>query len=255
MSDNFKKYSHVYDSLNQEKDYQQECEYLVHLFEKFEIDKKIVFDFGCGTGKHAIGMALKGFNVFGVDLSEEMIDIAKQVSLNQNLEIQKMLSFEVSDVRSFRGKESRAAIYSLFHVASYQTSNQDLISYFDSAAVNLNHGGLFVIDYWYKPAVKFLKPRLKVKRVRSESHLITRISEPLEDDQANILVNFTIFVENLESGKIEKFTEAHLMRPLEEKDILSAASNNFEVLDTFEWLQETYPTQKTWNAVTILRKK
>ena len=255
MSDNFRKYSFVYDSLNQEKDYEKECDYLISLLDKYQFIGNKLYDFGCGTGKHALKIARKGYDVFGIDLSEEMVNIAQQEIKNQNFESSTPPFFQVGDVRRFRGEELRPAIYSLFHVASYQTSNQDLTDYFDSAAANLNQGGLFVFDYWYRPAVEFLRPQLRVKKVQFENYVITRISEPSKDNNANTMIEFTIFIENLDSGKIEKINETHLMKSIDKEDIINLVNDNFEILDTFEWLKDTPPTKETWNAVTILRKK
>ena len=40
---------------------------------------------------------------------------------------------------------------SLFHVMSYQTDNNDILSAFQSARNALNIGGIFIFDVWYGP--------------------------------------------------------------------------------------------------------
>ena len=45
MSDNFRKYSFVYDSLNQEKDYEKECDYLISLLDKYQFIGNKLYDF------------------------------------------------------------------------------------------------------------------------------------------------------------------------------------------------------------------
>jgi len=36
-----------------------------------------IIDIGCGTGRHSIGLALKGFRVTGIDISKSMLSIAE----------------------------------------------------------------------------------------------------------------------------------------------------------------------------------
>jgi 2-polyprenyl-3-methyl-5-hydroxy-6-metoxy-1,4-benzoquinol methylase len=56
-----------------------------------------------------------GYQVRGIDLSEQMIRIAREKE-------GKNLLFEQADVRTFRCSGKFDAVISLFHVASYQTS-------------------------------------------------------------------------------------------------------------------------------------
>lgn len=50
-------------------------------------NNKTALDIGCGAGREAILLAEAGYNVIGVDLSEEAIHIAKERSATQGLNI------------------------------------------------------------------------------------------------------------------------------------------------------------------------
>lgn len=55
-----------------------------------------ILDVGCGTGRHAINLATKGYkNVTGIDLSPGMISAAKKVAKEKNVSI----DFRVGDAR------------------------------------------------------------------------------------------------------------------------------------------------------------
>jgi SAM-dependent methyltransferase len=51
----------------------------------WENDASRILDFGCGTGRHTIYFAKKGFDVYGFDASEPAIERAREVLKNENL--------------------------------------------------------------------------------------------------------------------------------------------------------------------------
>jgi 2-polyprenyl-3-methyl-5-hydroxy-6-metoxy-1,4-benzoquinol methylase len=61
----------------------------------FDKSKRIL-DIGCGTGRHTIELAKRGYDVTGVDLSKAQIARAREKSAAQNLETR----FEIQDARS-----------------------------------------------------------------------------------------------------------------------------------------------------------
>ena len=54
-----------------------------------------ILDIGCGTGRHSIELATRGYNVTGIDLSESQLNRAKEKASAQNLSI----NFERHDAR------------------------------------------------------------------------------------------------------------------------------------------------------------
>jgi SAM-dependent methyltransferase len=55
-----------------------------------------VLDAGCGPGRHALALARRGFDVVGIDLSEDFIALAREAAAAENLSAR----FEVGDVRT-----------------------------------------------------------------------------------------------------------------------------------------------------------
>ena len=85
------------------------------------------------------------------------------------------LSFGLGDVRTLRTGKVYDVVISLFHVMSYQLSNDDLTAAFDTALIHLSSGGIFLYDYWYAPAVLTQRPEVRVKRLESEDIKVTRV--------------------------------------------------------------------------------
>jgi SAM-dependent methyltransferase len=61
-----------------------------------------ILDIGCGTGRHSLELARRGYNVTGMDLSVTMIEKAKALARKENLEI----GFQVRDARDFDFRQS-----------------------------------------------------------------------------------------------------------------------------------------------------
>ena len=53
-----------------------ECDFIEH---EIEFDKNArILDIGCGTGRHSIELAKRGYMVTGIDFSEAQLDMARQ---------------------------------------------------------------------------------------------------------------------------------------------------------------------------------
>ncbi|NBP74006.1 MAG: DegT/DnrJ/EryC1/StrS family aminotransferase, partial [Alphaproteobacteria bacterium] len=113
------------------------------------------------------------------------------------------------------------AVISLFHVVSYQTTDDDAAAIFATATEHLRPGGLFLFDIWYGPAVLSQQPAVRVKRMQNEQIAVTRTAEPMLHPNANVVdVHYEIFATDLATGRIERIEEDHSMRyPVNTPDI------------------------------------
>ncbi|AEG19223.1 class I SAM-dependent methyltransferase [Methanobacterium paludis] len=55
-----------------------------------------ILDIGCGTGRHALELTKRGYNVVGIDLSESMIKKAREKAENAGLNV----DFQLADARN-----------------------------------------------------------------------------------------------------------------------------------------------------------
>ena len=142
-------YSQYYDLLYSDKNYKGEVEYINKLIKENFLEAKTLLDMGCGTGKHAELLCDAGYNVHGIDLSEDMLKIANNRCKNK----EDQLSFSHSDIQELDLDRKFDIVVSLFHVMSYQNRNSELIKAFEVARNHLKDGGIFIFDFWYGPAV------------------------------------------------------------------------------------------------------
>jgi len=206
-------------------------------------------DLGCGTGRHATILARKGYKVYGVDRSEEMLAIARE----ENAENPK---FYCGDVSNLQIGQKVDVVTALFHVVSYQTSNEGLMGTFKTAYDHLRPGGIFIFDFWYGPAVLSNKPETRLKELGNEDVLLYRFALPGNRPNENIVdVRYKILVKDKKSSEVEELSELHSMRYLFLPEIrYMLQSSGLTVEYVAEWLTNEEPGFDTWSVVAVARR-
>jgi SAM-dependent methyltransferase len=243
----FNAYSRYYDLLYSDKDYAGETDYIQALLAGCGITKGSLLEFGSGTGKHGALLAERGFQVHGIERSEEMVVQATQG---------RGFTCQQGDICNVEMGRRFDAVLSLFHVVSYQISNSNVQAVFARASEHLKPDGLFVFDFWYSPAVYAQHPVVRVKRMVDDTVEITRIAEPVSYPNENrVDVNYTIYARDRKSGAMHILSETHPMRhfSLPEIDLL-AQVNGFTRIATEEFLTGEPATEYTWGVCVILKR-
>ena len=89
----FENYAQVYDNENFTKGTIGECDFIE---KELKFDKSLkILDVGCGTGRHAIELSKRGYNITGIDLSESQLKRAKEKAKAENL----FIDFQCQDAR------------------------------------------------------------------------------------------------------------------------------------------------------------
>lgn len=246
-------YSQYYDLLYQDKDYIGEAEYINGLIKTYKSDALTILDLGCGTGKHAELFCDSGYHVHGIDLSADMLKMAEQRRVGR----EEHLCFGQSNIQDLVLHQKFDVVISLFHVMSYQNSNQELINAFRVAKNHLTDDGVFIFDFWYGPAVLTDLPTTRVKRLENSLIKVTRLAEPILHPQQNIVdVHYDVFIENNHNREVVEKKELHKMRYYFDTELeLICEHVGFEVLDKFKWMSSDSPSLDSWNAVWVLKGK
>jgi len=251
----FADYALYYDRLYREKDYAAEAAFVLALVRKHCPQAQSLLELGCGTGTHAAHLSASGVSMHGVDCSAPMLELARARREGLPREIAERMVFSHGDVRQMRIAETFDAVVSLFHVVSYQTSNEDLRRCFATAKHHLKPGGVFVFDCWYGPAVLSDPPQVRIKRWEDNGTSITRIAEPTLRPNDNLVdVDYTIFVLNPASAATQTLRELHRMRYLFQPEVEMLASlEKLEMVEARGWMSQTEPGLNSWNACFVVR--
>ncbi|WP_339063798.1 class I SAM-dependent methyltransferase [Tepidibacillus marianensis] len=138
----YNQFATIYDQLMQDAPYDEWVRLTEEIISKFQIDPKQVVDLGCGTGSIAIPLHKKGYQMLGVDLSEEMLAMAYDKMMEQQTHFpliqQDMCELELPSKVDF--------IFSYCDSLNYLDSAHDLEITFQKVHDQLQEKGYFVFD-------------------------------------------------------------------------------------------------------------
>ncbi len=137
MSNLYTNLSSVYEAMYKSFiDY--EAEYVFYSNILLSNNSKSLIEIGCGSGNLTSRFVNNGFYYIGIDLSEEMLTLAKT---NNPTAV-----FVKEDMRNFNLEKQVDAIIITGRTISYLLSNNDVVDTFASIYKNLNNNGIVVFD-------------------------------------------------------------------------------------------------------------
>jgi SAM-dependent methyltransferase len=234
----FQNYSQYYDLFYQDKSYETEVSFVDQIIKDHLYEAGTILEFGCGTGLHASQLAAKGYQVHGVDSSDQMLEKAQKNLMGLNPTVASQVSFSQGDIRHLNIGKRFDVVIALFHVISYLPKNEDIKRALDCAKLHLREGGIFLFDCWYGPAVLTDRPEVRVKRIENDKINVVRIAEPIVIENSNLVkINYQVLIKNKLNCKLKIIEETHRLRYLFKPEVdylLNAAG--FELVESAEWM-------------------
>ena len=221
------------------------------ILKKYGDGIKKLINYGCGTGRHDIELSRLGYQCTGIDISPDMIEIAKKNAEDEGIGI----DFSVADVRYYEPNEKYDAVISLFHVMSYQNVNHDILAAFNAVRKALDRWGVFLFDVWYGPGVLSDKPCVRVKEIEDDRNRLVRIAKPVMYDKKNVV---DVCYEVLVIDKITKLTkvinEIHSMRYFFRPELeLLLQKAGFELVDNMDCSTLGETDYNSWTSYFVAR--
>ncbi len=134
-------FAEVYDLFMDNVPYEIWGEYLLDRLLEYGIRDGLVLDLGCGTGKMTRFLAKEGYDMIGVDVSQEMLGIAAEKESEG-----KPILYLNQDMREFELYGTVRAVVSVCDALNYLTEQEDLLSVFKLVNNYLDPGGIFIFD-------------------------------------------------------------------------------------------------------------
>ena len=202
-------YADAYDVLYADKDYEAECRLIQSIATRLGRGSDTILDLGCGTGRHAVILAGHGSRVVGVDLSADMVEVARCRAEAAGVSL---IDFQVGDVRSFRSRDRFDLVLLMFAVLGYQLEDADVEATLETAAQHLQPGGVLIFDVWNGPGVESIGPEVRTKSMPSGDHVLRRHARGTLDRSRHMCsVEYTL--EWIVDGEVERTAqEEHRMR-------------------------------------------
>jgi SAM-dependent methyltransferase len=160
-------------------------------------DAKIL-DLCCGTGRHSLELARRGYDVVGVDITKEYLEIARKQAHSEGLNI----NFVRNDMRRFCQIEAFDAVINMYTAFGYFEDIADDKRVLDNVYCSLRKGGKMLIDIIGKEIVA--KNFIEREWHKSNDNIFLR--------ESKISRNWS-WCENkwmmLENGKLREFEFGH----------------------------------------------
>lgn len=200
--DAYTSFAEVYDMFMDNVPYEEWSRYLIELLKEYHIEEGVVCELGCGTGKMTRLLADAGYDMIGVDMSEDMLAIASMENPQQIL-------YLCQDMRELELYGTVAAVVSVCDSMNYLLEEEDLLEVFQRVNEYLEPGGVFLFDLNTIYKYETLLGETTICENRPEGSFIWENYYDAEE-QINEY-DLTLFIQEKEN-LYRKFEETHYQR-------------------------------------------
>lgn len=240
-------FAYSYDTLMADVDYDKRSEYISSLFKKFDRAPTLMLDLACGTGEFSNRFAKNGVSVIGVDISYDMLSIAREKSAEQGNDILYLCqdAVELDLYGTIDG--AICCLDSLNHITEYENFCKAIAR----VSLFLEKDRLFIFD---------LNTVYKHREVLGNNTFVIDTQDvycvwqnEYNDADCSVDINLDFFVPD---GDVyyregESFSE----RAYTEKEVLAALDKaGLKIEATFDDLSENAPNEKSERIIYVTRK-
>lgn len=198
-------FASVYDTFMDNIPYEEWCEYLTGLLREYGVTDGLLLDLGCGTGSLTELLADGGYDMIGVDYSEEMLELA----LEKKMESGNDILYLCQDMREFELYGTVSAVVSICDCMNYITELEDLVAVFKLVNNYLDPKGIFIFDLNTEYKYRDVMGDTTIAEDREDSSFIW--DNQYEPEEKINIYDLSIFVR--ESGDLyRKYHETHYQR-------------------------------------------
>ncbi len=209
-------FAYIYDKLI-DQDYEKWADYIEQIFRINKKSPELVLDLGCGTGSITNILAKRGYDMIGVDLSPDMLNVAREKAAKHQLDV----LYLCQDIRQFELYGTVDAIICTLDVLNYITEPKELDKVFALVKNYLNPDGIFIFD---------INTEHKLKSTLGNNTFINEeegIFYTWENEYADGISNqYLTFFAECENGMYQRFDETHIQRAYTIDEITKLLNNN-----------------------------
>lgn len=240
-------FAEVYDTFMDNVPYEEWTEYYAGILKENGIRDGLVLDLGCGTGSMTELLAGLGYDMIGVDNSEEMLEIASEKRAASGHDILYLLQ----DMREFELYGTVRAVISACDSVNYITEPEELTETFALVNNYLDPGGLFLFDFNTEYKYRKILGDTTIAENRDECSFIW---ENFYDSKERINeYDLTIFVREGEVYK--KFEETHFQRGYTIEEVTDCLRKaGMELVAMYDGFTKEQPDEESTRICVIARE-
>ncbi len=198
-------FAEVYDLFMDQVPYEKWSRRITEILKEYGISDGLVLDLGCGTGSMTELLADAGYDMIGVDASEEMLELAYEKRAESGHDILYLLQ----DMREFELYGTVRAIVSVCDSLNYITEEEELLHVFRLVRNYLDPDGVFFFDmntiYMYS---KMLGETTIAENREEGSFIWENYYDP--EEQLN-QYDLTLYIRD-EDDRYVRFEETHIQK-------------------------------------------
>ena len=244
----YENFASVYDNLMEDASYSERADYIISLFKQYDIKPTLLLDLCCGTGSFSNLFASEDISVIGVDISEDMLSVAREKSVESGNDIL-YLCQNAAELDLYGTVDGAVCLMdSLNHITDYN----DFCKAISRVSLFLEKDRLFIFD---------VNTLYKAETTLGNNTFVSEdedvfLSWQNEYDSENRINNIYLdfFVHDGDDRYIrtsENITEKAYTEPEIEKAIKDAGLSVVAVLDD---MKKTPPTESSQRVFYVTRK-
>ena len=239
----------VYDMFMDNIPYEEWSRYLISLLKEYGAEDGLVLDLGCGTGSITELLAAAGYDMIGVDLSEEML----QIAMEKKYESGHGILYLRQDMREFELYGTVRAVVSICDSMNYILEQDDLVKVFSLVNNYLDPGGIFIFDLNTEYKYGTLLGNSTIAEDREESSFIW---ENTYDEEERINeYDLSIFIRE-EGDLYRKYEETHYQKAYRLDEVKEAlAKAGMEFVTAYQAFTREAPESDSERIYVIAREK
>ena len=238
----------VYDLFMDNIPYEEWTDYVRELFREEGIKDGILLDLGCGTGSVTELLARAGFDMIGIDNSEEMLEIAMEKREQSGLDILYLLQ----DMREFELYGTVRGVVSICDSMNYILEDEDLLTVFGLVHNYLDNEGIFIFDLNTMYKYETILADNTFAEDREESGFIWENYYD-EEDEIN-QYDLSLYVRE-EDGRYRKYEETHLQRAYrQERGEELIRESGLELLHVYDAFTKNLPAEDSERIYFVCRR-
>ena len=248
--DAYTSFASVYDTFMDNIPYEEWTEYVKGLLTEYGIADGLIAELGCGTGNVTERLASAGYDMIGIDNSEEMLDIA----MDKKAESGQDILYLLQDMREFELYGTVKAIISICDSINYITEEDDLLEVFRLVNNYLDPKGIFVFDFNTVYKYRDVMGNQTIAEDREDCSFIWD-NYYYEDESINEY-ELSLFIKEKDSGLYRKYQETHFQKAYELATIRRLIEQSgLEYITAYDAFTRNAPTGESERIYVIAREK
>lgn len=242
-------FSSVYDILTENVEYERIADKICSLLTRNGINGGLLLDLGCGTGTLSFLLENKGYDVIGVDPSEDMLAVANEKKYDENSSA--IFLCQSGEELDLYGTIDCAVC--VLDTVNHMEALEKIKETFSKVSLFMNMGGIFIFD---------INTPYKHEKILGDNTFVYDMDEvycvwqnSFDKEEMETKIDLDFFIKNEDDEGYERYSESFSEYAYKTEDILTILNEcGFEIISLCDDYTDEKIKEDT-QRITIVAKK